>query len=578
MRFSIAGFMCVVSLPFVCLCVAQIPTFQDIAPTAGVNNDGLGVGVAFPDVNNDGLDDIHLINDSQTNEYDHLYLNQGDLTFQDITLSAGVYDPPFSNSVRVADIDNDGWQDMIITTSNLVEGSRLYRNNHDNTFSDWFPWCGIPNRYYSTCDWGDINSDGWVDLYMLELFFAGFNAFYLAAGGGTYNLFYLTGGNSCFGCDAQFCDFDGDGDLDLFQGICGCNQLFENDYPEFHEIGAIAGVAGHMYDFTYVTIGDYDNDGLFDVFAFNNEEYVNTANFLYHQDDWMQFTNVTGTSGIRPMDSASCGVWGDLDNDGWLDLLTFDWGNTTRLWHNNGDGTFTDVAREAELLLVNSSVSSLALGDINNDGFLDIYVVRYDPENRLFLNRGNGNHWLQISLQGTDSNRLGIGTRVKAVAGDLVQWRDIGGGRWGSSSNAPYVHLGLGSHSIVDSIYVMWSSGRVDILTDVLVDQRITVVEGTTHVGDLDPSNVPVSFELFKAYPNPFNPLTTLGFSLPVTSRVSLVVYDVTGRRVASLVDGAKPAGTYQITFDGSGLASGVYFCRLQAGEFTAVQKMVLVK
>ena len=97
----------------VSLCQGQIPVFQDIAPSAGVNNGGLGVGEAFLDVNNDRMDDIHLINDSQGNEHDHLYLNQGDLAFDDITLSAGVWDPPFSTSVRVADIDNDGWQKAV---------------------------------------------------------------------------------------------------------------------------------------------------------------------------------------------------------------------------------------------------------------------------------------------------------------------------------------------------------------------------------------------------------------------------------------------------------------------------------
>ncbi len=106
-------FMAVITV----LSPAQIPTFTDIAGAAGVNNTDLGFGAAFLDINNDGFDDIHLINDSQPFEYDHLFLNQGDLTFLDVTREAGVKNPPFSNSVRIIDVDNDVWQGMIITTS-----------------------------------------------------------------------------------------------------------------------------------------------------------------------------------------------------------------------------------------------------------------------------------------------------------------------------------------------------------------------------------------------------------------------------------------------------------------------------
>jgi hypothetical protein len=260
-------------------------------------------------------------------------------------------------------------------------------------------------------------------------------------------------------------------------------------------------------------------------------------------------------------------------------LLTFNSApSNTRFWHNNQDGTFTDVASQAGLTLDDGSTQSVGVGDVNHDGSLDFYTVRYGPRNRLYLNGGNNNHWLQISLQGTNSNRLGLGTRVKAVAGDLVQWRDLGGGRWGGCSNAPYVHLGLGEHAVVDSIYVMWTSGQVDVLTNVPADQRIIITEGLTSIGNSSQSLPPMSFSLQKPYPNPFNLTATLGFTLPVTSKVTLSVFDITGRKVMTLTNGFTQAGAHRVLFDGSGLASGVYFCSLQAGEFTAVQKMVLLK
>jgi hypothetical protein len=367
------------------------------------------------------------------------------------------------------------------------------------------------------------------------------------------------------------------------------NWLFQFEYPTMNEIAQSAGIAGYFEEFKHPLVGDFDNDGEFDIFFIKYLESGETSDALYRQDSPMHFANIINESGIDPLALSYRGVVADLDNDGWLDLVTADSPTgQTRFWHNNGDGTFADVASQAGLTLDNREASALSVGDINGDGFLDIYLVKYgsgSSPNRLFLNGGNDNHWLQIALQGTDSNRLGLGCRVKAVAGDLVQWRDVGGGREESCSNAPYVQLGLGTHAAVDSIYVYWLPGVVDILTDVTADRRITVVEGSSAVGNLGGDMVPMSVRLYEAYPNPFNPMTVLTFSLSMASQVSLVVYDIMGHEVETLCRDFLGAGVHRVMFDGSGLASGVYFCRLsvrtptgQAGNFTAVNKMVLLK
>ena len=557
---------------------AQIPTFTDIAGAAGVNNTDLGFGAAFLDINNDGFDDIHLINDSQPFEYDHLFLNQGDLTFLDVTREAGVKNPPFSNSVRIIDVDNDGWQDMMITTSNAPEGSRLYRNNGDNTFRDIFPGTGINSEPYSTSDWGDIDNDGLVDIYLLSLFSPVFDNLWRNTGTGRFILSANTGGNIFFGCDAQLCDLDNDGDLDLFQGVYGYNRLFENNYPHSQEIGVSAGIAGVLLNFSYPLIADYNNDGKFDIFVINFEEYINASNCLYRQDEPMVFSNDIVSSGILNNDPAVCGVWSDLDNDGWVDLLTFSYENITRFWHNNGNGTFTDVAHEAGLTVSNTSPQGVAVGDINNDGFPDIYFVRYGPENRLFLNEGNDNHWLDISLVGTTSNKLGIGSRVKAISGNIVQWRDVGEGNYATSCNAPRVHLGLGQNQSVDTLYVYWSSGAIDVITEVPADQRLTITEGGDSDGFVSQNPPLANLVGFNASPNPFNASTAISFQLLAVSHVNLTIYDVTGREVVKLMEGMKSAGAHQVVFDGKDLTSGVYFVRLETGEFRQTRKMLLVK
>ena len=563
---------------FTVLSPAQIPAFTDIAGAAGVNNGDLGRGAAFIDVNNDGFDDIHLINDSQPYEYDHLFLNNGNLTFQDIGREARVINPPFSNSVRIIDVDNDGWLDMMITTSNGPEGNRLYRNNGDNTFRDIFPASGIYSEPYSTSDWGDMDNDGLIDLYLLSLFSTPFDNLWRNAGRGRFILSANTGGDIFFGCDAQLTDLDNDGDLDLFQGVYGFNRLFENNFPRLQEIGVSAGIAGVLLNFSYPLIADYNNDGKFDIFVINFEEYINAANCLYRHNEPMIFSNEITSSGITHSDPAVCGVWSDLDNDGWVDLLTFSYENITRFWHNNGDGTFTDVADEAGFTVSNTSPQGVAAGDINSDGFPDIYLVRYGPENRLFLNEANDNHWLDISLAGTTSNKLGIGTRVKAISGDIVQWRDVGEGNYSTCCNAPRIHFGLGQNQSVDTLYVYWPSGAIDILTSIPADQRLTITEGGGSNGlDAEDEAIMNSAE-FSASPNPFNPVTTLTFGLAEGGEVSLVIYDVMGREVVRLADGYKSAGSYQAIFDGTELASGFYFARLRQGGMQVTRKLLLIK
>ena len=565
------------------LCTGQIPVFQDIAPSAGVDNSEMGMGAAFFDVNNDGLDDIYLINDHQPGFRNFLYLNQGDSTFTEIAPSAGVTQPQFPFAVRVADMDNDGWQDLFIFT---MDGhNMLYRNNHDNTFTDILPPSVVCGLYLSAADVGDVNNDGQLDVYVVvRNFYNFYSILYVNTQHCEFSEVWRSSAPLWFTCDAQFCDFDNDGDVDLLQGNMGTpNWLFQIEYPVMNEIAQSAGIAGALIEeFKHPLVGDFDNDGWFDIFFIKYLESGESADALYRQDNPMQFANIINTSGIDPLSLSYRGVVADLDNDGWLDIITVDaTSGTTCFWHNDGNGTFTDVASQAGLTLNNQDASALAVGDINCDGFMDIYLTKYgsgNSLNRLYLNGGNDNHWLQIALRGTDSNGIGIGSRVKAVAGDLVQWRDVGGGRGESCSNAPYVHLGLGSHSIMDSIYVMWSSGGVDILTNVPADQRITITEGSSSVPNPQQSTRPATYRLYGAYPNPFNPVTTIGFALSGNAYVTLIVYNVRGQQVVTLTDGTRSAGTHWVIFDGSALPSGVYFCHLHAGEFSQVKKMVMLK
>jgi len=557
---------------------AQIPVFRDIAGYAGVANDDFGLGAAFIDVNNDGYYDIHLINDSQVHMYDRLYLNQGDLTFRDITYHAGVYDPPFSDCVRIADFDNDGWQDLMITTYNMVEYNRLYHNNGNCTFTDVFQQSGLQNSYYSACDWSDVNQDGLVDLFLLSNYSAPISGLWNNSGFATFNLNFNMEGRFAFGCDAQFCDFDFDGDQDLLVGVYNCERLYENIGGTFQDIAFSAGIMGDMWDFSYPVIGDYDNDGLFDIFMQNAQEYVESPDCLYRQTAPMQFSDVIGTSGIEAMVDAGYGVWGDFDNDGWLDLMFFNY-HSSYLWHNNGNGTFTESAAQAGLYQGNQSAQGPVLGDINNDGFLDVYLPCYDAVNKLYVNQGNTNHWLQVTLQGTASNRLGIGARAKAAAGDLVQWRDLGGGKSAHSCNAPFIHFGLAEYTTIDTLIIYWPSGNITTMTGVSTNQRIMVTETTD--GELNASGNALQlddFTLFNCYPNPFNAFLNIKFTLTSPVHVDLSVYNIRGEKAAGLVNAFLQSGEHSAQFTGEKLASGQYFVRLQTDDEVITKKVVLLK
>jgi hypothetical protein len=270
---------------------------------------------------------------------------------------------------------------------------------------------------------------------------------------------------------------------------------------------------------------------------------------------------------------------GDYDNDGDLDIFVVSRGSTSALlYRNEGNMKFLDVARQEGI--VDSTGYVAAWGDIDNDGDLDLFLTQAArTPNRLFLNqKGQENNWLIVRTVGVQSNRAGIGARVRCVSGNLSQIREVDGGSGCFSQPMLPVHFGLGGRTTIDSLIIRWPSGTVDVYSHLKVNHYITVTEGkgiTVGVGNGE-KEMPAAFELFQNYPNPFNPSTSITFRLSRFAFVSVKVYDVLGREVATLVNEWKEAGTYNIQFDirpdpasagGSFdiFSSGVYFYRLIA-------------
>jgi hypothetical protein len=228
--------------------------------------------------------------------------------------------------------------------------------------------------------------------------------------------------------------------------------------------------------------------------------------------------------------------------------------------------------------------------DFNGDGSLDIFS--FIPRSPFFtrtvlwqnlLPAGGGHHnFLRVKLEGVQSNREGIGANVIIVNSDTT------GGKWWRQIRivnpvGQILHFGLGSTTVVDSIYVEWPSGRRDLLRNVAANQTLTIREGSSSLSVGTPPHIARAFHLAQNYPNPFNPTTTIRYEIPVTSDVKLEIFDVLGRKVSTLVNARLSAGQYDATFDASSLSSGVYFYRLQASgaanhHFIQTKKMILVK
>jgi hypothetical protein len=292
-------------------------------------------------------------------------------------------------------------------------------------------------------------------------------------------------------------------------------------------------------------------------------------------------------------------TWGDLDNDGDLDVLvSVARGSTSdngfnRLYINEGDGTFSQSADSGPLTETQESTSGATLGDFDNDGDLDVATTspsQSTPNLRLYQNNtDNGNGWLKLNLRGTASNWSGIGAKVRATAmiGDetITQFREVSAQNTFGGQNALTVHFGLGDAASVDVLEITWPSGAVDTFEDVPPNAFFEATEGEGLIAvsnELTSAATPETLGLTAAYPNPFAETATIRYTVPA-GPVRLVIFDVLGRRVRTLADRVHSTGTHTITWDGTdergrALSAGVYLYRLEAGSETLSRSLTLLR
>jgi hypothetical protein len=364
------------------------------------------------------------------------------------------------------DYNGDSYLDIFATSFERPSGggvNLLYRNNGDMTFTDVAAEAGltrdtIENR---TCAWADYDGDGFLDV-----FFTRSSGLYKNNGDGTFTDVTAAAG-IIVSDDAQsgaWGDYDNDGDLDLYVTL-----------------GEASGGRGAS--------AAEDPDEVTEAMPFRQEITPTPTptpinNILYRNNGDGTFTDVTTASGaINNIDALGV-TWGDYDNNGYLDLyiVNTDFRSANRLFLNNGDGTFTDVAHEAgvEGKIRQSRGSDASFFDYNNDGFLDLFLCNGAGTTTgpyvLFRNNGNSNKWLKIVLKGRQSNRSGIGAKILLTAGGQTQFREYTGQHYMGQNYVP-IHFGLGQAAIVDSLTIKWPSGVTRTLHNIAVNQTITIRE-----------------------------------------------------------------------------------------------------
>jgi hypothetical protein len=492
-----------------------------------------GSGACWIDYDNDGWLDLYLVNGATLANLqgkepqrttNHLYHNNHDGTFTDVTARAGVPGRGWGFGCVAADYDNDGYTDLLVTN---FGPNILYRNRGDGTFEDVTKKAGVGggNIWHAGAAFGDYDLDGNIDLFVPgyldfnaadpELKTCEYRGVRVRACGplgyrGAPDALYHNNGDGTFtdvtakanvvdqklyfGFQAVIEDFDHDGWPDLFvANDSNPNYLYRNKHDgTFEEVAVASGVAfsadGKEMSSMGVAVGDYDHDGNMDIFitTFANDNYI-----LYHNDGGGLFTDVSYAAGVGEATIPNLG-WAtfffDYDNDGHLDLfcanghvfpevdggLRETYRQPLQLFRNLGNGKFREVTKEA-LNLPHQAARGGAFADYKNDGGLGVVVSRIDATPLLLENTAAKRaNWLRVKLTGTKCNRQAIGARVKVTAGGIAQYASVRAGESYLSSNDPRLHFGLGTASQAD-IEVTWPGGGTEKFTGVPANRQFDV-------------------------------------------------------------------------------------------------------
>ena len=581
------------------LCTTTAQQFLRVEEQAKIDHVQNSNGVAVADYDQDGDLDIFMVgvasfDPADETTWNRLLKNNGDATFEDVTLESG-FDDQFVNQGPAAplgekagaawgDYDNDGFPDLFLTNSRLDE---LYHNEGDGTFTNVTEAAGVAgcSGCISTSGlWWDYDRDGDLDLYVSV--WNQKNRMYENVGDGTFEditeSMLLGDGGATWASVPIDADRDGWPDLYVVNDF-GENKFYLNQEGQrFIDVSKAYGL-DDIGDGMGVTIGDYNNDGFFDIYVTNlwarfpNPLFTSTAN--------QGFTDMAHEMGVT---NAGWG-WGthflDYDHDGDEDLYAvngvedgyvvspveqFDINNF--LFKNTlmeeGVG-FLDVSAETGTGDTAKS-KGLEVFDYDGDGDLDLLVSNMEGSPFLYRNeiimgsQPESANWIQIWLEGTESNRDAVGSEVKISINGNSYYRWHHGAGFLCQSIKP-VHFGLGSAQVIDEMQVTWPLGLVETFKDVQVNQIIRIREGDSAIITGVEDEIAVRDFMVYNYPNPFSGSTTFRLELAKPGTVDLRIFSIAGMEVFRLSEANHHPGVVEINWGGTdksciNMAPGAYF------------------
>ena len=564
--------------------------FEDVASYIGVDysygDSEYGGGVSFADFNNDGWDDITYASEDGAQVY---FFKNNNGVFNLVTLN-GISNTYKTKQVIWIDYDNDGDKDLFATA---IEGiNQFYRNDGDMSFTNISSTIGFfqTDLFTYGASFGDIDNDGDLDVFISNRTNTEENQrnYLYRNDEGIYIDITQSSGipiqdedgneNSQLSFCTIFFDYNKDGFQDIYLAndkIDNINRLYKNLGNGTFEDVSVASGSGIAVNAMTTTLGDYNNDGWFDIYITNTQSsQAGNGNVLLMNNADGTFTNVAEETGTTFNSFAWGAVFLDADNDTLLDLYVsggFDGSIGSFLsaafYHQQNDGTFV-IPQNIGFENDTRKSYSNAIGDINNDGKPDIIVCNDIENNFLWENKTiNENNWLKVKLEGVISNRDGIGNTIEISIDGESQYRYTLAGEGYLSQNSFYEFFGTGTATEIDFIKVTWTAtGTTETINNVDVNQAIIIKEGS---GILSNTDIQTD-NFFSMYPNPSNN-GIFKLSISDNERVSLQIFDLSGRLVTKKDDLRN-----NDEIDVSHYHKGIYVAKISSGSNISSIKLLV--
>ncbi len=461
--------------------------FSEVSESLGINTTAgaaaFGYGISFVDFNNDNYDDLTFGTDDGMPLL--FFQNNSGLSFTQVYPT--IYDAANHKQLLWADLDNDSDLDFILISHDGQ--NRIWRNDGFPFFTEMTTTCGIiiGNTEGTSAALCDIDTDGDLDMYFVNYCDNNCNNI-LYRNNGNFTFTNVTnnfglGGNYGPGLATAFFDYDNDNDVDLYVSIDKLweNQLFKNNGTIPWQDVSMASNSNVVADAMNVGIGDFNNDHNLDIYITNLPD----GNFLLKNNGDGTFSDIAAISGTLVNAASWAGNFADFNNDTYEDLYvsvsSSNENNENKFFKNNGDETFT------EIILPNDTTASLSnvYGDINNDGFLDIvHSSKGNDKIYVYENQtANNRSYIKIKLHGNISNKNGIGSWIELYKGNQQQVRFTTCGQGYLSQNSNQIHFGVSNSNLIDSLIIRWPSGIEDKYYNISPNVTLNAFESCVDCG-----------------------------------------------------------------------------------------------